>query len=263
MGQFSTYAQNKILDHILKVASFTQPTHLYVALSRANPLADGSGIDEASSGSYARKICDDWDIASQRKTRNAVELVFATPTGAWGTLTHWAVYDALSGGNMIAFGALTATKSVATGNVVSVKAGDIEIGIASGEMSTYLANKILDHTFINSAYTPATNIYCALATETIYDSDTGSTITEPTTGGYARINHNDWNTASSGASSNDGAIEFGEPSASQGTASDVALVDALTNGNMLLYGVLDNAVEINAGDTPISFADEALDVTLT
>jgi hypothetical protein len=146
---------------------------------------------------------------------------------------------------------------------MSIKAQDIEIAIASGKMSTYLANKILDHIFINDTYTPPTNIYVGLATETIYDSDTGSTITEPTTGGYARINHNAWNIASSGASSNDGAISFAEPSASQGTAVDTALIDALTAGNLLLYGVLDNAVEINAGDTPFSFADEALDITLT
>ena len=263
MGQFSTYTQNKILDHILKVGSFTQPTNLYIALSRANPLADASGIDEPSGGSYARKICNDWDIASQRKTRNAIELVFATPTGAWGTLTHWAIFDTITGGNMIAFGVLTATKTVATGNVMSIKADDIEIAFATGKISTYLANKILDHVFHNSAYTPPTNIYVALATETIYDSDTGSTITEPSGGAYARVNLNTWHTASAGASSNAGAIDFAEPSVSWGIAIDVALIDALTVGNMLLYGVLDSSQEINAGDTPLSFADEALDINLT
>lgn len=263
MGQFSTYAQNEILDHILKVGAFTQPTHLYIGLSRANPLADGSGIDEPSGGSYARKICDDWNIASQRKTKNAIELVFTEATGAWGTLTHWFISDALTGGNMIAFGALVATKTGATGDDFSIKIGDCEISFKTGKISTYLANKILDHVFMNSAYTPPANIYCALATETIYDADTGLTITEPTTGGYGRINHNTWNIASAGASSNDGAISFAEPSASQGIASDVALIDALTAGNMLIYGELDNLAEINAGDTPFRFADEALDITLT
>jgi len=262
MGQLSTYAQNEILDHILKVGAFTQPTHLYIGLSRANPLADASGIDEPSGGAYARKICDDWTIASQRETRNAIELAFTEATGAWGTLTHWFVSDALTGGNMIAFGALTATKTGATGDDFSIKAGDIEIGFASGAISTYLANKILDHVFINDAYTPPTNIYAALATETIYDADTGSTITEPSGGAYARVNLNTWNTASGGASSNDGDIDFPTPTVSWGTLTDVALLDALTAGNMLLYGELDASYDGNVGDD-VSFADEALDITLT
>jgi len=263
MGQFSTYAQNKILDHILKVAAYTQPTHLYVALSTTDPLASGSGITEPSGGSYARKICDDWVLASQRKTSNASELVFATATGAWGLLTHWAIFDHISAGNMIAFGQLADSKSGISGTVFSIKAGQIDVAFDTGAISTYLANAILNHVFINTAYTPPTNIYIALATETIFDSDAGSTITEPSGGAYARINLNTWHTASLGASSNAGSIDFAEASASWGTVTDVALIDALTVGNLLLYSELTAELEINSGDTPISFADEALDITLT
>jgi hypothetical protein len=262
MGQLSTYAQDKILDHILKVAAYTPATHLYLGLSTADPLEDGSGLTEPSSGAYARVICDDWEIANLRKTRNATELVFTAASNSWGTMTHWAIFDHISSGNMIAFGELYESKNVVTGIVVSVLAGDIEIAFNTGAISTYLANAILDHVFLNDAYTPATHIYVALATETIFDSDSGSTITEPTDT-YARVLQDDWNATDEGASSNDGEITFAIPSVSWGEITDIALVDALTNGHVLLFGVLTTALEVNAGDDPVEFADEILVITLT
>jgi hypothetical protein len=262
MGQFSTYLQNKILDHILKVASYTPATHLYLGLSAADPLEDGSGLSEPSSGAYARVIVDDFEIANLRKTRNATELVFTAASNSWGTMTHWAIFDHISSGNMLAFGALYESKSVITGTVVSVHAGDIEVAFNTGAISTYLANAILDHVFKNDAYTPATHIYVALATETIFDSDTGSTITEPEDT-YARVLQDDWNATVEGASSNDGDIQYEEPEVSWGEITDIALVDALTAGHILLFGALTTPLEVNAGDDPVEFADEAVDITLT
>ncbi len=263
MGQFSIYAQNKTLDHILKVAPYTPPTHIYIGLSTANPLADASGLAEPSGGSYARIQCDDWVLASQRKTSNASELIFATATGAWGNITHWAIFDTISAGNMLAFGELADSKSGVNATVFSIKAGQIDVEFNTGNISTYLANAILNHVFINATYTPPTHIYVGLAIETIFDSDTGSTITEPADASYSREQFDTWNTASAGASSNNGDIEFAEPDVSWGTATYVALLDALTVGNMLLYAALATAKEINAGDAPISVADEALAITLT
>jgi hypothetical protein len=257
----STYLKNKILDHILKVASYTPPTHIYIALSTADPLADGSGLAEPSGGSYARVICDDWTLAALRRTRNADELNFVKSTGAWGLMTHYAVMDALTDGNMLACGALADSRSCVTGNDFSIKAGDIEVDINTGDMSNYLANAILDHVFINTVYTPPAHIYVAGATETIYDSSTGTTIVEPDDSAYAREQFDTWNTASAGASSNDGDIDFDNATESQGIITDVALVDALTVGNLLIYGKLTTAQEINAGGN-LEFADESLDIVM-
>ena len=257
----STYLKNNILDHVLKVTNYTPPTHIYIALSTADPLADASGLAEPSGGSYARIICDDWVLATLRRTRNADELNFVKSTGAWGLLTHYAVMDDLTDGNMLAYGALADSKSCVTGDDFSIKAGDIEEYINAGNMSNYLANAILDHVFINAAYTPPAHIYVAGATETIYDSSTGATIVEPDDSAYAREQFDTWNTASAGASSNDGDVTFDEATESQGTITDVALVDALTVGNLLIYGKLTTAQEINAGGN-LEFADEVLDVVM-
>ncbi len=261
MGQFSTYLQNKIIDHILKVATFTQPTHLYVGLSTADPLEDGSGLDEPSDAAYVRQVCDDWYEANLRGTQNAVELDFPAATDSWGTITHWAIFDAITSGNMLAFGEITDPKNVITGITLSIHVGDIDVSITTGEISTYLANAILDHIFMNDAYTVPTHIYVALTTETVFDSDSGATITEPGDV-YARVQFDTWNIAAEGISSNDGDIVFADPGASWGIITGVALLDALTEGNLLLFDDVTESQEVNAGDDPVEFGDESLNIGL-
>jgi len=162
---------------------------------------------------------------------------------------------------MIGHGALSASKSISSGDTASFAAGALAVSVNAGKMSNYLANALLDHVFINTEYTVPTNIYVALATVTITDSDTGTTITEPSGGSYARETQNSYDAASGGATENTGAIDFTEATASWGTITDVCLVDAASEGNMLLYAALDTSKAIGDGDTA-HFDDGALDITL-
>ncbi|MGB2469903.1 MAG: phage tail fiber protein, partial [Flavobacteriales bacterium] len=41
-------------------------------------------------------------------------------TGAWGTITHFGIFDASSSGNLLYHGALTASKTIATGDVLKI-----------------------------------------------------------------------------------------------------------------------------------------------
>lgn len=261
MGSVSNYLELELLDHILKVGAYSQPANLYIALSTADPTDDGSGIAEPSGGSYARLVNNSWETAANRHTENSSAISFVQATGAWGTITHFAIFDHLSAGNMIAHGSLASSISVVNGNIVSFDAGAIDITWNAGGLSNYLANALLDHVFGNDTYTPATNIYVALATATITDTTDGTSITEPSGGAYARINLNTWNTAAAGASSNDGAITFVQATGNWGTVTYTALIDALTGGNILLHKALDNSRAIVTGDDP-SFADEAFDITM-
>ena len=126
MGSFGNYAENKILDHAFGKASWTMPT-AYVALSTADPTEDGSGLSEPSGGSYARKstAAGDWNSASGGLIDNANAITFVQATASWGTITHFAVFDAASGGNMIAHGALDAPKAVGNGDTFSFAAGEL------------------------------------------------------------------------------------------------------------------------------------------
>ena len=124
MAGLSDYAENKILDHIVGKTSFTMPTNVYVALFTAAP-SDSGGGTEVSGGSYARKqtVGSDWAAASAGASSNAAVITFVTPTGSWGTATHFAIFDASTAGNMLAWNSLTTPQAIGTGNNVSFAIG--------------------------------------------------------------------------------------------------------------------------------------------
>jgi len=129
MGSFSNYWENKILDHVFMKQAYTQPSYIYVALSRADPGEDGSGIDEPSGNGYARVETsgNDWTNASGGHIENANDIEFPEATGDWGTITHFALFDASSGGNMLAYGSLSQSKTIGTGDTAKFKAGDLDV----------------------------------------------------------------------------------------------------------------------------------------
>lgn len=259
-GTISNALEIKLLDHVLKNDAFAVPTNIYIALSTADPLDTGAGIAEPSDG-YARVVCNTWDAAGSRATANTNEVAFAEASGAWGTITHFAIFDAITGGNFLAHGELAASKVIGSGDNASFAVGDLDVVFSSGGASTYLANKLLDHVFKTTSYSQPTNIYVALADTTIADGTTGTTISEPAGGSYERKQHEAYDAAASGASENDGAITFVTATASWGTITDVALIDAATVGNILLYAQLDAAKAVGNGDVA-QFDDGAFDFTI-
>jgi hypothetical protein len=130
MGGFSDYWENKILDHIFGKDSYTPPT-IYVGLSTAEPTDDGSGLGEPSGNGYARvqTSASDWNAASNGSLDNASNITFAQATGNWGTITHFALFDAATAGNMLAHGFLSQSKSINELDTAMFEAGDLEISL--------------------------------------------------------------------------------------------------------------------------------------
>ena len=128
MGSFADYLELKLLDHIVGKISYSMPT-VYIGLSTADPTDDASGLAEPSSGSYARVSTagGDWNAAASGAIDNANEITFPEATGSWGTITHFALFDAASGGNMIAYGALASSTAVENGDTASFAAGTLDI----------------------------------------------------------------------------------------------------------------------------------------
>ena len=58
---------------------------------------------------------------------NLDEIVFAMATGDWGTMTHFALFDAATGGNMLAFGSLGESKTIGGGDIAKFAAGNLEV----------------------------------------------------------------------------------------------------------------------------------------
>jgi hypothetical protein len=126
-GSLTNYAEAKILDHVVGKTSFTMPS-VWVALFTAAP-SDAGGGTECTGGSYARKSTAgaDWAAASSGATSTAAAITFVTPTGSWGTVTHFALMDAATAGNMLAWADLTTPQAVGTGNTVSFAIGELDI----------------------------------------------------------------------------------------------------------------------------------------
>ena len=121
----------------------------------------------------------------------------------------------------------------------------------------FLENEILDHIFNGSAYSSPSK-YVALFTAAPSDSGGG---TEVSAAGYARKLHSAWAVASSGQTSNTGAITFDAAGASWGTITHFGIFDALINGNLLAWAAVGTSKAVTSGDV-VSFADGALDITL-
>jgi len=130
MGSFANYWENEILDHLFGKGSYTPPT-IYVGLSTADPSDDASGLAEPSGNSYARVSTSgaDWNIASGGTIDNANEITFPQASGNWGTLTHFALFDAASGGNMLAHGPLSISKTISSGDTAKFAAGDLDVSL--------------------------------------------------------------------------------------------------------------------------------------
>lgn len=142
MAGKSDYLENKFLDWLLRGQAFTAPTNVYVALFTAAP-TDAGGGTEVSGGSYARvqvaSALANWagtqsagsttaSSGTSGQTSNNGTITFPAPTASWGTVTHFGIFDASSGGNLLYWAALTTSKTVNNGDSApSFAAGTLTI----------------------------------------------------------------------------------------------------------------------------------------
>lgn len=262
-GSLSNWLELELLDHVLKTGAYAIPTNIYVALSTADPLDTGAGIAEPSGGNYERVVMNAWDTAASRATENTNKITFPQATADWGNITHWAIYDALEGGNFLAHGDFTIAKTCPIGTNLYIEVGDIDVVFNTGGICDNLANKLLDHVFKVAEYTPETNLYVALFTSS--PTDTGQAGTEVSDGAYAREACNAWDVAVAGATENTAAITFTKATASWGTITHFLLLNHLTDApsgtNTLIWATISPNRTIGIDDVA-EYAAGALDITL-
>jgi len=121
---FTNYLETELLDHVFANNAYTSPSAVYVALFTSNPGEAGGGT-EVSGGDYARQEGSFTVSGNTATTSAAIE--YPTATASYGTVTHIGIFDAASSGNMLAYAALTASKTIASGDVFRIPAGDIDI----------------------------------------------------------------------------------------------------------------------------------------
>ena len=129
MSALSDYAENKVLDVIGANASFTAPSAVYLGLSTGSFNDDGSGT-EISGNNYAR-VAVSFGSAASGTMSNDAAIEFAAATGSgFGTVSHWGLFDAASSGNLLVHGSFSASKAIASGDVLKIAVGDLDITAA-------------------------------------------------------------------------------------------------------------------------------------
>lgn len=123
---FSNTYETNVLTWTFTAGAVTRPTAWYLALFTTNPAEDGSGTEVSATGTaYARQSVS--FTVSGNTASNSAAVEFPTATASYGTVTHVGVYDASSGGNLIAYAALTTSKAIDTGDVLRIPLGELDI----------------------------------------------------------------------------------------------------------------------------------------
>lgn len=128
MSAMTDYAEKKLLDHVLGKAAFTMPTTVYLALFTASPTDTGSTAAEVTGGAYARQAITATMSATNATTgvsSNASAVIFPQATADWGTISHLAIMDAATGGNMLLQASAATAREILNGDQYQVAAGQL------------------------------------------------------------------------------------------------------------------------------------------
>lgn len=269
-GCLTNYAEAKLLDHLVNNTSFTFPT-CYLALWDADPTDAGSGGAEVTTpgtNGYARIAVGTagasvFGAAATRSITTVSDVTWGPSTGGpWGTVAFWALMDASTGGNMLAYGDLT-DAIVGTDDSYKITIGNLTLTFTAGSKWTdAVCNSMLDHLVGRTTWGAAAEAYLAL-----YEGDplgAGAETTAAGTNGYARQALSGAMSAASGGSITNAtaAITFGPATTTNwGTVDYYAIYTAATAGTLLGGALLTASKTINVGDSG-QFATSSLTFTM-
>jgi hypothetical protein len=132
------YLEGQIRKHCFRTGSFSKPSALYIALCTAatTDASTGSSITEPSGSGYSRQQLDpsdsNWTGASSTdgKTDNASAISFTADGGDWGAITHVAICDASTAGNVLFHGPLASSRTINDGDTLTIPANGLSVTFA-------------------------------------------------------------------------------------------------------------------------------------
>ena len=156
MSAASNFLEDKLLDHTLRysTAPYTAPSTIYVALFSDSGSGVAAALESNTTGTDATNKWGYYEINAGAYARQSVTFAAAgtTTTGTIETnstvsfpvasadyqtagstgnvVTHIALMDASTGGNVLFYGALTTNKTVSSGDQFTVSTGNLSISLA-------------------------------------------------------------------------------------------------------------------------------------
>lgn len=134
MSDLSNTFETRVYDWLFRPGqAVTRPTTLWLALFTAVSNAEAGTGTEVAGGSYARvQVTSAFGASTDGAGSNSSVITFPDPTGNWGTVTHFGIIDASTGGNPV-----SALKALTTPRVVN--AGDAAPSFAIGALTASVA----------------------------------------------------------------------------------------------------------------------------
>lgn len=128
MSSFSDYTENLVLTWLFTGSLATRPTAWFVGLFTAAPSDTGGGT-EVTGNAYARVATGTISGSGTATTfSNAAAIEFAAASGGnWGTIGWAGIFDASTGGNLLAWAPLTTSRVINDGDVFRIPATSLTI----------------------------------------------------------------------------------------------------------------------------------------
>jgi hypothetical protein len=127
MAGLSDHYENIVINHLFRAQAFTPPSTIYVGLFTAAP-TDAGGGTEVSGGAYARQAVT-FSAASGGSTSNNAAINFPTASASWGTVVAFGLFDASTGGNLLAWDNLATSKTIGSGDQAVFSAGNLTLTV--------------------------------------------------------------------------------------------------------------------------------------
>lgn len=106
MAALTNTWETKLGNAVLRGVSVSFPSTVYISLHTASPGETGDLTNEVSGGSYARQAVTFAAPSTDGLFVSSGDVTFPTATASWGTVSHFAVCTAASGGEVILYGTI-------------------------------------------------------------------------------------------------------------------------------------------------------------
>lgn len=137
MSAASNYTESNTINALLRGVAFPLPTGTYISLHTGAPGESGAQNEVSTSAwpAYVRKRAEDggaigtgWSAPSDGVSANLKQMLYPSNNGVSGvTVTHFAVWDAATAGNCLAYAQLNDARTLLPGDVFVFDAGSITI----------------------------------------------------------------------------------------------------------------------------------------
>lgn len=124
--------KKEVLDYFYGNTAPSIPATYYVGLSTTTPTSTGANFTEPGGSNYARVAVTNnttnfpaSTAANPTNKSNGTEIAFPTPSGSWGTPTHFGLFTAASGGTPVDWGAITSPQAISSGATVRFPVGTL------------------------------------------------------------------------------------------------------------------------------------------